>query len=187
MLSEVLPGHLEILEGKPVEGLPLYPPVSSARTKVALGAQSARGAAWAASLKVGLLQGRSEPNSIDPTVSQVRAAEAYRAVHPTGRVITARNAWVGGLQDAELLAAMGRHDAYLKSRGRDGLPDDPGTAAKKMNILAGPPVALAQELTARTAPIAPDELLITLDPGGLDAHERSRRVSAMAEAFDLKG
>jgi alkanesulfonate monooxygenase SsuD/methylene tetrahydromethanopterin reductase-like flavin-dependent oxidoreductase (luciferase family) len=113
IMSAQLPKLLDMLQGGDVgAGLTLYPPVDNALDKVALGAQSARGAAWAASMGIGLLQGRSEPNSWDPTISQTRAAEAYRAVHPEGRIVTARNAWVGTLNDPELLEGIRRHDEF---------------------------------------------------------------------------
>ncbi len=186
LLSTHLPGFLDILQGGDAgAGLTLYPPVQNALDKVALGAQSARGAAWAASMGIGLLQGRSEPNSWDPTVSQVRAAEAYRAVHPSGRVITARNAWVGTVDDPQLLDGIRRHDEFLKSRGRAGMPKDLKEAIRKMNIQAGTPEGLAKELPASVASIAPDELVITPDAGGLEASDRLKRLTALAEAFGL--
>jgi hypothetical protein len=45
---------------------------------------------------------------------------------------------------------------------------------------------LARDLTARVASIKPDELLITVDPGGMEASERSKRLTLMAEAFGLR-
>lgn len=188
MLSRLLPKLLDVLGGADLGGgLKLYPEVPDHLSKVALGAQSARGASWAASQGVGLLQGRSEPNSVDPTVSQVRAARAYRAVHPGGRVVTARNAWVGTAGDPELVAGLRRHDRFLRSRGRSGLPEDPKAAIAKMHIATGEPHHLARSLRAEIADIAPDELLITVDPGGLEARDRQKRLLAMAEAFGLTG
>lgn len=185
-LSRQLPRLLEILQGGDAgAGLTLYPPVENALDKVALGAQSARGAAWAASMRIGLLQGRSEPKSWDPTFSQARAAEAYRKVHPGGRVVTARNAWVGSLEDPELHEGIRRYDAFMKSRGRPGMPDDPKEALRKLNVLAGTAESLARELPATVAPIAPDELLITPDAGGLEASDRLKRLVTLAEAFGL--
>ena len=187
LLSSQLPLLLEILQGGDAgAGMTLYPAVADALDKVALGAQSARGAAWAASMGIGLLQGRSEPNSWDPTMSQGRAAEAYRAVHPGGRVVTARNAWVGNLQDPELLDGIRRYDEFMKSRGRPGMPEDTDEAIRKMNISAGPADRLARELAASVASIAPDELVVTVDPGGLEASDRLKRLTALAEAFGLR-
>lgn len=188
MLSGLLPELLEVLGGADLGGgLKLYPEVPDHLSKVALGAQSARGASWAASQGVGLLQGRAEPNSLDPTVSQVRAAQAYRAIHPGGRVVTARNAWVGTWEDPELLEGLSRHDRFLRSRGRAGLPEDPKKAIAKLHITTGEPHGLARRLKAQVADIGPDELLITVDPGGLEARDRQKRLSAMAEAFGLTG
>lgn len=188
MLSSMLPGFLDLLQGGDAgAGLTLYPPITDALDKVALGAQSARGAAWAASLGIGLLQGRSEPNSVDPTVSQVRAAEAYRKVHPKGRIVTARNAWVGTPDDPELLEGLRRHDQFLRSRKRPGLPKDPKQAIRKMNIQTGTPEGLAADLRACVASIKPDELLITPDAGGLEATDRLKRLTALAEAFGIGG
>lgn len=186
ILSAQLPRLLDMLQGGDVgAGLTLYPPIESALDKVALGAQSARGAAWAASMGIGLLQGRSEPNSWDPTISQTRAAEAYRAVHPGGRIVTARNAWVGTLNDPELLEGIRRHDEFLKSRKRSGMPEDLNEAIRKLNIQAGPADVLARDLRATVASIAPDELVITPDAGGLEAGDRIKRLTALAEAFGL--
>ncbi|MGQ0678953.1 MAG: LLM class flavin-dependent oxidoreductase [Actinomycetota bacterium] len=186
LTSALLPDLLEILQGKQQCGLTLFPPIDAPLAKVAMGAQSARGAAWAASLGIGLLQGRAEPHSADPTVSQVRAARAYRDVLPTGRVVTARNAWVGTPQDPLLLEALGRYDAYLRSRGKEHLPDSPSAAIAKLNILIGAdPYALVAEIRGRVAAIAPDELLLTVDAGGMEACERQRRIAVLAEAFGL--
>ena len=187
IMSKQLPVLLDMLQdGEVRAGLKLYPPIENALDKVALGAQSARGAAWAASLGIGLLQGRSEPNSWEPTVSQTRAAKAYRAVHPNGRIVTARNAWVGSLDDPEILDGVRRHREFQKSRGRAGVPEDDQEAIRKLNIQAGMPEVLAAELRARAAPIAPDELVITPDPGGLEASDRLKRLTALAEAFGLE-
>lgn len=185
MLSKLLPHLLEVLDGADLDGVTLYPEVSAGASKVALGAQSARGAAWAASQGVGLLQGRSEPNSLDPTVSQVRAAEAYREGNPNGRVATARNAWVGTLEDAELMEGLERYDRAMKARGRAGLPEDRKQALMKMNMIAGSPESLAKQLRAMVSDIKPDELLITPDPGGLEATDRMKRLTQLAEAFQL--
>lgn len=185
-LSTMIGPFLEILKGGDAGGgLTLYPPVEQALNKVALGAQSARGAAWAASLGIGLQQGRSEPNSVDPTVSQVRAAEAYRAVHPDGFISTARNAWIGAPDDPDLLEGLRRHDAFLRSRGRAGLPEDPRQALRKMNVMTGTPEGLVLDLRGAVASIKPNELLITPDPGGLEAADRLKRLTALAEAFGL--
>jgi alkanesulfonate monooxygenase SsuD/methylene tetrahydromethanopterin reductase-like flavin-dependent oxidoreductase (luciferase family) len=186
MLSQTIGKFLDILQGGDLgAGMTLYPPIEHPLDKVALGAQSARGAAWAASLGIGLQQGRSEPKSWDPTVSQVRAAEAYRRVHPTGRISTARNAWIGSPDDPELWEGIRRHDAFLKSRGLPGMPDDPKEALRKLNVRTGTPEGLAAELRAYVSDINPDELLITPDPGGLEASDRLKRLTALAEAFGL--
>lgn len=188
MLSGLLPRLLEVLNGAELDGgVTLHPPVAGATAKVALGAQSARGASWAASQGVGLLQGRAEPNSLDPTVSQVRAAAAYRDVNPGGRVATARNAWVGTLEDAELMEGLERYDRAMKARGRAGLPDDPKQALAKLNVIAGSPESLVKQLKAVVSDIKPDELLITPDPGGLEASDRMKRLTRLAEAFELGG
>lgn len=184
-LSQLLPGLLDVLGGADLGGVTLYPPVADGASKVALGAQSARGASWAASQGVGLLQGRSEPNSLDPTVSQVRAAGAYREVNPNGRVATARNAWVGTLEDAELMEGLRRYDQAMKARGRAGLPENPKDALAKMNVIAGSPESLAKHLRALVSDIKPDELLLTPDPGGLEASDRMKRLTRLAEAFEL--
>lgn len=186
MNSKLLPRLLDVLNGAELDGgVSLYPSVAGGPSKVALGAQSARGASWAASQGVGLLQGRAEPNSLDPTVSQVRAAQAYREVNPGGRVVTARNAWVGTLEDAELLEGLERYDKAMKARGRAGLPDDPKQALAKMNVLAGTPESLAKQLRAIVSDIKPDELILTPDPGGLEASDRMKRLTQLAEAFGL--
>lgn len=188
MMSAILPQLLEVLTGKDLGGVRLYPEIDEPLSKVAMGAQSARGATWAASQGIGLLQGRAEPNSLDPTVSQVRAARAYREVLPTGRVVTARNAWIGTPEDPDLLEALGRYDTYLKSRGKESLPKKPEDAIAKLNILTGAdPHSLAGEITARVSAIEPDELLITVDPGGMEASERQKRLTLLAEAFGLSG
>ena len=184
--TQLLPGLLDVLAGKDLGDVKLYPEVDNPLSKVAMGAQSARGASWAASMRIGLLQGRAEPKSPDPTVSQTRAAEAYRDVFPEGRVITARNAWIGTPEDPALVEALGRYDAYLKSRGKERLAD-PTAAIRKLNIISNPdPHVLARDLAARVASIKPDELLITVDPGGMEASERSKRLTLMAEAFGLR-
>lgn len=184
--SKLLPRLLEVLAGVELDGgVSLYPPVENSASKVALGAQSARGASWAASQGVGLLQGRAEPNSLDPTVSQVRAAGAYREVHPGGRVVTARNAWVGTLEDAELMEGLERYDRAMKARGRSGLPEDPKGALAKMNMIAGSPESLVKQLKALVSDIQPDELLVTPDPGGLEGSDRMKRLTQLAEAFGL--
>lgn len=186
MMSGILPNLLEILEGRDLGGVTLYPPVDNVLSKVAMGAQSARGASWAASLGVGLLQGRAEPNSVDPTVSQVRAAEAYRAVLPRGRVTTARNVWIGTSEDPDLLEALGRYNKYLEGRGKDRLPEDPKAAIAKLNILIAPDAqAAAAQVKAVVSAIAADELLITVDPGGMEASERQKRFTMLAEGFGL--
>ena len=176
---------LEVLQGGDLGGVYLYPPVADAKTKVALGAQSARGAAWAASLGVGLLQGRSEPKSREPTATQARAAGAYREIHPAGRVITARNAWIGTSEDDLLSDALARYDAYLRSRGRPPLPASREEALSKMNVLCGTAEQIAVELPARVSPIAPDELLLTVDPGGLAESEISSRLEQLSRSFEL--
>lgn len=187
MLSKLLPHLLEVLDGADLEGnVSLYPQVRDGASKVALGAQSARGASWAASQGVGLLQGRSEPNSLDPTVSQVRAAEAYREANPNGRVVTARSAWVGTLEDAELMEGLERYDKAMKARGRAGLPDDPKQALAKMNVIAGTAESLVKQLRAIVSDIKPDELILTPDPGGLEASDRMKRLTQLAEAFELR-
>lgn len=178
--SELLPRLIEMLEGSL-----LYPEVTGARSKVFLGAQSVRGAVFAGSLRVGLLQGRAEPRFDDPTNSQARAAQEYRRVHPQGRVVTARNAWVGKPDDPVLLDGLARHSAYLVSRGRDPLPDDRTAALQKMHITCGAPEQMAAELTRRTRAIDPNELLITVDPGGLSLDDRLARLTQMAAAFNL--
>lgn len=176
---------LEIMEGEDLGGLHLYPPLDNAKSKVALGAQSARGAAWAASLEVGLLQGRSEPKSREPTATQARAAAAYRDIHPSGRVITARNVWIGTSGDDLLVEALSRYDSYLRSRGRLQLPASLDEAVTKMNILFGTPEQIAAELPARLSPIDPDEVLLTVDPGGLSEKEISLRLEQLSRAFGL--
>jgi len=178
--SDLMPRLIELLEGPK-----LYPAVQGARSRMFLAAQSPRGANFAGSLGVGLLQGRSEPRLDDPTDSQASAAQEYRRVHPQGRVVTARNAWIGKPDDRELLDGLARHSAYLVSRGRDALPDDRGAALQKMHITCGPPEYLAAELTRRTDEIAPDELLITVDPGGMSLDDRLARLTKMAGAFEL--
>lgn len=183
--STQLPALLDILDSGSVGGLPLHPSVEAGRSKVYLAAQSGRGAAWAGSLGVGLLQGRSEPKAYEPTASQTRAAEAYRLQNPNGRVVTARNVWVGSPDDALFDEALARYDAYLRSRGREPLPQEKKEAIRKLNVVFGEADAVAKELRARVAPIAPDELLITVDPGGLPAGEVEKRVTAMAQAFGL--
>ena len=183
--STQLPVLLDILESGEVEGLPLHPAVEQGRSKVFLAAQSGRGAAWAGSLGVGLMQGRSEPKAYEPTASQARAAEAYRKLNPSGTVVTARNVWIGSPNDALFDEACARHDAYLRSRGREPLPDDKKEVIRKLNVVFGEPEAIARELKARLAPIAPDLLLLTVDPGGLNIDEIEKRLTAMAQAFAL--
>lgn len=186
MMSAILPELIEILQGRDLGGIQLFPEIEEPLSKLAMGAQSARGAAWAASLGIGLLQGRAEPNSADPTVSQVRAAQAYRAVLPEGRVVTARNLWIGTVDDSQLHEALARYDRYLAGRGKQRLPEDPGAAVAKLNILVGTdPDSLAAEVRARVSDIAPDQLLITVDPGGMQACERSRRLTMLAQSFGL--
>jgi alkanesulfonate monooxygenase SsuD/methylene tetrahydromethanopterin reductase-like flavin-dependent oxidoreductase (luciferase family) len=186
--TALFPRLLELLSGADLgEGVKLYPEVADPLSKVALAAQSARGAAWAASKGVALLQGRTEPNSFDPTVSQVRAAEAYRAVYPEGRIMTTRNAWVGSAQDPTLVESLVRLGANLRARGADWVPEDPRALVDRMQITAGEPHALATNLRARVASIAPDELLITPDPGGLDSSDRLKRMTMLAEGFALLG
>ncbi len=182
--SELLPRLIELLDGEAATP-PLYPQVTGANSKIYLGAQSVRGADFAASLGVGLLQGRSEPRLDDPTQSQALAAKAYRLVYPQGRVVTARNAWIGKPDDSLLLDGLGRHSAYLVSRGRDRLPEDPSAALQKMHITCGTPEGLAAELTQCVTEVGSDELLITVDPGGLSVDDRLARLTEMAEAFDL--
>lgn len=183
--SVELPKLIEILSEGSVAGLPLHPSVEDAKSKLALAAQSGRGAAWAGSLGIGLLQGRSEPKAYDPTASQARAAEAYRRIHPSGKVITARNVWLGSRDDDLLTDALVRHDAYLTSRGREPLPAGRDDAIRKMHILIGQPDAVAAELLARVAPIGPNELLVTVDPGGLPEDEIEKRLAMLAEAIGL--
>ena len=187
MLSEGLPKFLAMLSDGRVGDAKLYPEISDPLSKVALGAQSKGGAGWAGSLGIGLLQGRAEPKAWDPTDSQVEAAQAYRAAHPGGWICTARNAWIGTLEDPELLEGLGRHDQYLKSRGREGLPHEAGLAMAKLNIIAGEPDELAERLRALMAKIEPDELAISVDPGGLEAGDRLHRLSLMAKSFGLSG
>jgi alkanesulfonate monooxygenase SsuD/methylene tetrahydromethanopterin reductase-like flavin-dependent oxidoreductase (luciferase family) len=184
--SKLLPELLGVLAGQELGGVRLYPEIENPLAKAAMAAQSARGASWAASLRIGLLQGRAEPKSPDPTLSQTRAAEAYRSVLPEGRVITARNAWIGTPEDPMLIEALVRYDAYLKSRGKERLTDSKA-AIRKLNIISNPDAhALARDLSARVASIKPDELLITVDPGGMEASERQKRLTLMAEAFGLR-
>lgn len=185
--SDLLPRLIELLEGAPVDsgGPPLYPQVTGARSKIYLGAQSVRGAGFAASLGLGLLQGRSEPTFGDPTESQAVAAQEYRLGHPQGRVVTSRNVWVGWADDPALLDGLVRHSAYLVTRGRASLPDDPIAALQKMHITCGAPEDLATEIMRTTKTINPDELLITVDPGGLSLDDRLARLTQMAAAFSL--
>jgi alkanesulfonate monooxygenase SsuD/methylene tetrahydromethanopterin reductase-like flavin-dependent oxidoreductase (luciferase family) len=186
MLSEGLPPFLEILcEGR-VGKARLYPQMQEPLSKVALAAQSKGGAGWAGSLRIGLLQGRAEPKAWDPTDSQAKAAKAYREAHPTGWICTARNAWIGTLKDPELLEGLRRHDEYLKSRGREGLPHESGLAMAKLNIIAGESDDLAERLRTMMAAVGPDELAISVDPGGLEASERLHRLSLLAKSFGLK-
>ncbi|MFN2609806.1 MAG: LLM class flavin-dependent oxidoreductase [Actinomycetota bacterium] len=188
VLSDKLREVIRLLEGGPVgaSGLRIHPAVEGPLNKVALGAQSARGAAWAGSLGIGLLQGRSEPKAKDPTVSQARAAEAYREVHPQGRVTTARNVWIGSVADERFSQALRRYDSYLRSRGRDPLPNDPVAAAQKMNVLFGRTAQdVAEQAVAMVGPIKPDELLVTVDPGGLDDPSRKERLVELASALGL--
>ena len=187
MLSERLPGFLEMLAEGKVGGARLYPGIADPLSKVGLGAQSKGGAGWAGSLRIGLLQGRAEPKDWDPTNSQSEAAAAYREANPTGWICTARNAWIGTLEDPELLEGLRRHDQYLKSRGRQGLPHESGLAMAKLNIIAGEPDELADRLRGMMAAIDPDELTISVDPGGLDASDRLHRLSLMAKSFGLAG
>lgn len=176
---------LEVLEGADLDGTRLYPAVEDVKSKVALGAQSARGAAWAASLGVGLLQGRSEPKTREPTATQARAAGAYREIYPTGRVITARNVWIGASEDPLLTEALARYDSYLRSRGREPLSASREEAISKMNILFGTAEQIAIELPARLSPISPDEVLLTVDPGGLAEQEITDRLEQLSQAFGL--
>lgn len=170
---------IEILDSGTVRDLKLHPAVREPRSKLALGVQSAGGAKWAASLGIGLLQGRAEPGKLDPSPSQAEAAKAYRDIYSEGRVITARNAWVGSLDDSELRTGMSRYDAYLRNRGRNPLPEGLHAAAEKMNILTGEPEQLAERLVENVSAISPDELLITVDPGGLPAPEVEKRLEAL--------
>jgi len=163
----------------------LVPAVADHRRKVAIAAQSARGAAWAASLGVGLLQGRSESKLIDPTVSQANAASHYRRILPNGRVTVARNAWVGKPDDEQLLDGLRRYDAYQRRRGRQPLPEDLGEAVRKLHITCGQPPEIAAQLMAEANVIGCDELLLTVDPGGLSSEEVVQRLGAMAKAFSL--
>lgn len=187
MLSDRLPRFLEMLNEGGVGGARLYPEVSDPLSKVALGAQSKGGAGWAGSLGIGLLQGRAEPKNWDPTDSQAEAARAYREANPPGWICTARNAWIGTLEDPELLEGLRRHDQYLKSRGKQGLPHEAGLAMAKLNIIAGEPGELAERLRGIIASIKPDELAISVDPGGLEASERLHRLALMAKSFGLSG
>lgn len=181
LMSERFPVLLEMLEGPD-----LHPAVDGAREKVAMAAQSKGGATWAGSLGVGLLQGRSEPGVTDVDSSQAEAAAAYRSVHPVGKVVTARNAWVGLADDQLLAEALARHDAYLRSRGRRGLPDDLTEAGNKLNITIGTPTEIRDHLTLTMNKIGSDELLLTVDPGGLALDEVIIRLSALAGAFGLR-
>ncbi|MDQ4149518.1 MAG: LLM class flavin-dependent oxidoreductase [Actinomycetota bacterium] len=187
MLSELLPKFLEMLSKGRVGEARLYPEVSDPLPKVALGAQSKGGAGWAGSLGIGLLQGRAEPKAWDPTESQAEAASAYRSAHPSGWICTARNAWIGTLEDPDLLEGLRRHDEYLKSRGREGLPHESGLAMAKLNIIAGEPDELSERLRSMMARIRPDELAISVDPGGLEAGDRLHRLALMAKSFGLSG
>ena len=94
-------------------------------------------------------------------------------------MITARNAWIGSLDDPELREGIARYDAYLRNRGRDPLPEGLPAAAEKMNILTGDPDELAERLMQNIAAISPDELLITVDPGGLPADEVMKRIELL--------
>jgi alkanesulfonate monooxygenase SsuD/methylene tetrahydromethanopterin reductase-like flavin-dependent oxidoreductase (luciferase family) len=187
LFSERLPPFLELISEGQVEGARLYPEIADPLSKVGVGAQSKGGAAWAGSLGVGLLQGRAEPKDWDPTKSQAEAAAAYREANPSGWICTARNAWIGTLEDPELLEGLRRHGQYLKSRGREGLPHESGLAMAKLNIIAGEPDELADRLRGMMAAIGPDELTISVDPGGLDASDRLHRLSLMAKSFGLAG
>jgi alkanesulfonate monooxygenase SsuD/methylene tetrahydromethanopterin reductase-like flavin-dependent oxidoreductase (luciferase family) len=157
---------------------PVYPPPSVSELYVA--GQSTERARWAAEHKLGLLMGRSEPGRPDPTQAQVEAAGAYRAAGGR-RLIVSRNAWVGDSGDPLLASALARHDAYLQSRGRDPLPSTVEEAVAQMHIPCGPPDVLAKRLHDDVSAIQPDELLVTVDPGGLEAGEASRRLSALAK------
>ena len=178
-MSAMLPKLLEILDsGVPLEEarLPLVPSARS-NGKVFIGAQSARGAAWAGSLGVGLLQGRSEPKTPDPTASQARAAEAYREVFPEGEVITARNVWLGSIEDPLFAAGVRRHSEYLVSRRREPLPENIEEAARKMHVTFGSAAGqVMSSVLASVSPIKPNELLLTVDAGGLPAAEREKRL-----------
>lgn len=185
LASERLPKLLELLDGAPVDGRMLFPAVAQARSKVALGAQSARGAAWAASLGIGLLQGRSEPNSVTPTASQVRAADAYRQIHAQGRITTARNVWIGSKDEPLLEAAIARNDRYLRSRGRDPLPAGLEAVLQKMHMAVGSADQVVATVIAEVSAIAPDELVLAIDPGGLPAAERLERARLLAKALGL--
>ncbi|MEO7802948.1 MAG: LLM class flavin-dependent oxidoreductase [Actinomycetota bacterium] len=179
-MSERLPILIETLEGSD-----LHPAVTNPRGKVAMAAQTKGGAAWAGSLGIGLLQGRSEPAVLDVDTSQRDAAVAYRAVHPKGPVVTARNVWTGSPDDQLLAAAFARHDKYLRSRGRPGLPDDLTEAGTKLNIVFGTPTEIAERLIESMMQIGTDELLLTVDPGGLALDKIISRIENMAEAFGL--
>jgi alkanesulfonate monooxygenase SsuD/methylene tetrahydromethanopterin reductase-like flavin-dependent oxidoreductase (luciferase family) len=187
MLSERLPPLLDMFAQGQVRGVRLYPEIAEPLSKIGLGAQSKGGAAWAGSLGIGLLQGRAEPKAWDPTESQAEAAAAYREANPSGWICTARNAWIGTLEDPELLEGLRRHDRYLKSRGREGLPHEAGLAMAKLNIIAGEPDDLAERLRGMMHQIRPDELVISVDPGGLEASERLHRLGLMAKSFGLSG
>jgi alkanesulfonate monooxygenase SsuD/methylene tetrahydromethanopterin reductase-like flavin-dependent oxidoreductase (luciferase family) len=177
--SSRVAGLIEILENGSVGKLALHPRVSTPRTKLALGAQSAGGARWAGTLGINLLQGRAEPGRTDPGPSQAEAAAAFRDVHPKGSVITARNAWVGSLEDEDLNAGIARYNIYMKKRGRQPLPEGLQAAAEKMHILAGEPEDLAASLAEDVATIQPDELLIAVDPGGLPSDEIQKRIGLL--------
>lgn len=168
-----------------IDGALLFPKLTDPRSKLFLSAQSVRGAGFAGELGLGLLQGRAEPKESDPTDSQVRAAEEYRRVHPQGRVVTARNAWIGSPDDSTLQGGLQRHSAYLVSRGRDPLPDDAAAALQKMHIACGDPESVGAEVVRGAEKIKPDELIITVDPGGLHLDDRLARLSQMAAAFQL--
>ncbi|MBW3588025.1 MAG: LLM class flavin-dependent oxidoreductase [Actinobacteria bacterium] len=168
-----------IFDSGNVGGMKLHPPISEGKSKLALGAQSVGGARWAGELGIGLLQGRAEPGNLDPTASQAAAAKPYREVHPEGRVVTSRNAWIGSLEDQELAEAIARYDGYLRARGRAPLPEGLAASAEKMHILTGEPEELATKLASDVASISPDELLVTVDPGGMEAGLIQKRLSEL--------
>ncbi|HVE75360.1 MAG TPA: LLM class flavin-dependent oxidoreductase [Actinomycetota bacterium] len=184
--SKTLPHLLGLMSGEKIAGLEIYPAIENSPSKTALAAQSERGARYAGSLGIGLLQGRTEPGRPDPTESQAAAAAAYRDEFSDGWIVTARNAWIGSPSDPLLHEGLERHRTYVKSRGRDELPSDSEEACKVLNIAFGSPDELADSVMKSLEPIATDEVAITVDPGGLPAPEVIERISKLAQSFGLK-